>query len=201
MAINPPLITNSLTHLNQWVKIASGDRVKLTGGISLSVNPLATNTGYFVFRCTECADNWHVGHENFQGNVQDPAAITVPSVLSDWVKKHRHVCKKFNNPPATSTGVCQSCKWPYDAHEESWYIGGEVKGMPVASGKQIQMYTYSTEGTVGTASFLKQLDKKNFSPKPADASMTLRQFTGRKFRDIEDICESPDTNTEKTSNV
>jgi hypothetical protein len=35
MAITPPLITNSLTqYLNQWVKIASGDRVKLTGSDS-----------------------------------------------------------------------------------------------------------------------------------------------------------------------
>jgi hypothetical protein len=197
------MVNNSLTltmYLNQWVKIASGDRVKLTGGIVLPVNPLSTiNTGYFVFRCTECQDNWHVGHENFKGNVQDPSTVvTVPSVLADWVKKHRHVCKKFTNPPATSTGVCQSCKWPYGAHEESWSgqqvfdeTGKPLQGMkwgyggdlPMKSGGQSQTYMFD-----GSA--------------PTPPSMTLKQFTGRKFRDVEEtpLCESPDTSTEKISN-
>lgn len=31
-------------------------------------------------------------------------------------------------------------------------------------------------------------------------SMTLKQFVGRKFRDTEEPCESPDTNTKTTSN-
>jgi hypothetical protein len=162
-------------YLNQWVKIASGNRVTLHGGVDLGQGYV--NTGYFVFKCSQCQDNWHVGHDNF------PNGNTVPSVLSDWVKKHRHVCKKFRNPPATaiSTGICQSCMWPYGAHEESWM------GVP------------GYDHTV-TKSFLASLDQKNFPPKPADESMTLKQFTGRKFRDVEAECESPDTNTKKTSN-
>ena len=43
------------------------------------------------------------------------------------------------------------------------------------------------------------LDQKNFPPKPTNESMTLKQFTGRKFRDTEAECESLDTNTAKTS--
>jgi hypothetical protein len=196
-------ITQSLTaYLNQWVKITSGERVKLTGGISLPVNPLATtNTGYFVFRCTECQDNWHVGHENFQGNVQDPAAITVPSVLSDWVKKHRHVCKKFiGKVNQANIGTCESCKWPFGAHEESWVVKIKSVGatgdpdnsqwgyggdLPMKSGGQTETFMYGSEPS-----------------RPSLTSMTLKQFTGRKFRDPEpeDTCESLDTSTEKTSN-
>ena len=44
------------------------------------------------------------------------------------------------------------------------------------------------------------VDPKNFPPPPADDSMKLKQYTGRKFRDVEETCESPDTNTKKTSN-
>jgi hypothetical protein len=166
-------------YLNQWVKIASGNRVVLHGGVDVGPS-LSGNTGYLIFKCTQCQDNWHVGHENFHGNINDPAAETIPSVLSDWVKKHRHVCNKFNNPPATITGSCQSCMWPYGAHEESWM------GVP------------GYDHTV-TKSFLASLDQKNFPPKPIDKSMTLKQFTGRKFRDVEaNTCESPDTNTAKT---
>ena len=152
---NPPTSSDTLsTYLNQWVSIASGGRVNLSGGVTLSGGAFYNNTGYFIFRCTECKDNWHVGHENFYGNVADPAATTIPSVLSEWVKKHRHICKKFSNPPAMSTGICQSCRWPYGAHEESWM----KPGLPTTSG----------------------------TPKPEEnQNMTLRQFTGRKFRDAE----------------
>ena len=169
-----PTDGTSRVYLNQWVKIASGNRVTLSGGVDLTSKYSSGNTGYFVFKCSQCQDNWHVGHDNF------PNGNTVPSVLSDWVKKHRHVCKKFRNPPATSTGVCQSCMWPYGAHEESWM------GVP------------GYDHTV-TKSFLASLDQKNFPPKPTDEYMTLKQFTGRKFRDVEaNTCESPDTNTAKT---
>jgi hypothetical protein len=169
-------------YLNQWVKIASGHRVVLAGGVDLNTTYNTGNTGYLVFKCTQCYDNWHVGNENFY-NAADPAAQTVPSVLQDWVKKHRHVCNKFNNPPATSTGICQSCTWPYGAHEESW----------MTAKPDIQW------GDTPTKSFMASLDQKNFPPKPTDESMTLKQFTGRKFRDTEAECESPDTNTAKTS--
>jgi len=210
---NPPSITASLcAYLNQWVKIASGDRVKLTGGISLPVHPSSTtNSGYFVFRCTECADNWHVGHENFQGNVQDPAAITVPSVLSEWVKKHRHVCKKYKDGAdelpqfVSKSTLCGNCKWPYGAHEESW-IANQVfdeQGKPVDV-KWMNIWN------VGPKSFVNYPPKPDSSQwgdyedppsRPHPTSMTLKQFTGRKFRDAEteDTCESQDTNTPKTS--
>lgn len=164
MPVNPPT-TSTLsvlgTYLNHWVKIASGDRVKLSGGMNFSGT--YSNTGYFIFKCEQCKDNWHVGHENFFGNVNDPAAQTIPWVLSDWVKKHRHVCKKYK---LASHLNCAECRWPYGAHEESWNT------------------TLMTHATT--------------SPQSAGESMTLKQFTGRKFREVE--CESPDTITDKTSN-
>jgi hypothetical protein len=119
-----PAVSNNLeVYLNQWVKIASGDRVVLARGIALSSytgNSGYTNKGYLVFKCTACGDNWHVGLENFHDNVTDPAAETIPSVLSDWVKKHRHVCNKYFSSTAGIAGLCATCKWPYGAHEESW---------------------------------------------------------------------------------
>ena len=178
--------TTLITYLNQWVSIASGGRVKLAGGMTLSGGAVHNNTGYFVFQCTECKDNWHVGHENFYGNVADPAAQTIPSVLSEWVKKHRHVCKKFNNPPAMSTGTCQSCKWPYGAHEQSWM------GLPTTSGSQYAAFDKDGNIFGGIPGY----------DHAVHVSMTLKQFTGRKFRDaeVESLCESPDTNIEKTFN-
>jgi hypothetical protein len=174
----PAILPSALsTYLNQWVKVASGDRVKLSGGMSLSGSAVSTNTGYFIFRCEQCKDNWHVGHENFYGNIKDPAAQTIPSVLSDWVKKHRHVCKKFvGYVQQDNTGTCVSCKWPYGAHEESW-AGQQVfdeKGKP-----------------------LRFANPEWIAKQPTN--MKLKQFTGRKFREVEP-CESLDTSTEKTSN-
>jgi hypothetical protein len=66
-----PAVSNNLeVYLNQWVKIASGDRVVLARGIALS--SYTGNSGYLVFKCTKCGDNWHVGVENFHGNIADP---------------------------------------------------------------------------------------------------------------------------------
>lgn len=125
-----PAVSNNLeVYLNQWVKIASGDRVVLARGIALSsYTGNSGNSGYLVFKCTKCGDNWHVGVENFHGNIADPAAGIIPSVLSDWVKKHRHVCKKYINSKLVSGGPCANCKWPYGAHEESW--SKDVKHSP-----------------------------------------------------------------------
>jgi hypothetical protein len=174
MLAYPSTFTQNLTlYLNQWVKVASGDRVKLVSGISYSTG---TNTGYLVFKCSQCSDNWHVGLDNFYPSVADPTAksgTVVPSVLSDWVKKHRHVCKKYQ--PHQPTTVCFSCKWPYGAHEESWTGPEEVEAFNV-----------------------KQRTLAQEESKQQARGMTLKQFTGRKFRDVEDLCESPDIG-EKTS--
>jgi len=177
MAYDPPKSNSTLgTYLNQWVNIASGGRVKLSGGMNLSSASVYTNTGCFIFICTQCKDNWYVGPENFHGNVQDPAAETSPSVLSDWVKKHRHVCKKFK--PWQPLPTCFDCKWPYGAHEESW------AQLPMMAGGQSAYFDKDGNSLGG----------------PAPKGMTLKQFTGRKFRDTEETCASPDTNIEKTSN-
>jgi len=186
----PPYHNTLSAYLHQWVRIASGNRVSLSSDVALLGAAVHTNTGYFIFKCSECKDNWHVGHENFHGNVQDPSAETIPHVLSEWVKKHRHICKKFNNPPATNTGTCNTCKWPYGAHEESWM----KPGLPMTPGVQTQIYDYNTMGSPAEGMWTNST--------PAPKGMTLRQYTGRKFRDVEvEPCGLPDTNTEKTSNV
>lgn len=147
-------------YLKQWVKIASGERVYIASGVKFpQAYGTYSNQGYLVFKCKECLDNWHVGLENFYGGVVDPNSEVIPSVLSDWVKKHRHVCKKFNDPyPPVAfehPGLCKTCKWPYGAHEESW-------------NPQIAV---------------------NTTPTPKAVVLKAETPTGRKFRDTEDLCE------------
>ncbi len=193
MVYNPPKVTTTLAiYLTQWLKVASGDRVTLSGGMNFGAN--YTNTGYFIFKCGQCKDNWHVGHENF------PNDTTVPAVLKNWVIKHRHICDKFYNPPATSTGTCQKCHWPYTAHDESWLVqhpvsGGQsayfdANGNPLIHGVSVEPKTYASELA---KNWLKGPESK------IDTSMMLKQFKGRKFRDAEpeDLCESQDTNDQK----
>ena len=62
----------------------------------------------------------------------------------------------------------------------------EYNPLPMKEGQQIQFYDM-------------RVDPKNFPP--PDDSMKLKQFTGRKFRDLEEepLCELPDTAIETTS--
>jgi hypothetical protein len=143
-------------YLNQWVKVASGDRVKLHSGTSVSLG--GGQNSWYVFRCV-CGDNWHVGAENFIGtDAVGNTSDVIPSVLSDWVKKHRHVCAKFiGDVPVGQPDRCYQCKWPYGAHEESW-MG------PVKTVNQETLVTPNTPNTPST-------------------HMTFVQSKGRKFRD------------------
>jgi len=219
MPYNPPTGTLGV-YLNQWVKVASGDRVYVFSGVSLSGSAVYTNTGYVVFKCKECSDNWHVGLENFHGNVNDPASETIPAVLFDWVKKHRHVCNKFNNGQSDPKKFsCGTCHWPYGAHEESWLANATstfeaekakvqkkfeqiYKPLPMPCGGQYQIFD-AQDKPIGVK-WTMHLDPKKFPPQPTDRSMTLKQFKGRKFRDIEldveETCESPDSSIKTTSN-
>ena len=108
-------LTSTLTtYLNQWLKVASKENVVLsryvTGGLQ----------NFIVFKC-KCGENWNVG-ENLFYSVADPTFnYGIPSELQDWVKEHRHVCKKYKNSfPGAVHSDCDTCKWPYGAHEESW---------------------------------------------------------------------------------
>lgn len=103
------LSSSITTYLNQWLKIASGRRVV----IQRHIHGWA-GSDYIIFRCNTCMDNWHVGTEHFYSG-KDPVGI--PSVLQDWVAKHRHVCTKYIND---KIGECNKCGWPYEAHEQSW---------------------------------------------------------------------------------
>lgn len=100
-------------YLSQYLKTVGGNVF-----LSHSVGGHSMGGSYFlVFKCKVCSQNWHVGRSLFLGT-------TVPSELAHFVKQHKHICTKFTNLSHmgvyTTTGVCQSCGWPYPAHEESW---------------------------------------------------------------------------------
>src|SRR5271156_6785389 len=153
----PTYYTNLTIYLNQWVKVASGDRVKLISGIK---HPVGSNSGYLVFKCVHCQDNWNVGLDHFQpSGSQGPV---VPSVLQDWVKKHRHVCKKYQGFTQTPTNVCFSCKWPYGAHDESWM-----------EAKSAEANDWGSYGKPPQA-----LNAKQAAPETKQAAMQYKQFTG-----------------------
>ena len=125
------LSSSITTYLNQWLKIASGGRVT----IHQHVHGWA-GSDYIVFRCETCKDNWHVGVGQFY-SVADP--VGVPSVLQDWVNKHRHVCTKWVDGYGLGAGEthagkykskCGKCEWPYAAHQESWIASVDSKPEP-----------------------------------------------------------------------
>lgn len=102
--------TNSLTtYLTQWLKTAT------KGNVALMSQMTGLAQKFYVFKCIRCLQNWHVGEQLFIG-LDDYA---IPSELQDWVKDHRHVCKKYINTNAGIQGPC-TCGWPFGAHEESW---------------------------------------------------------------------------------
>lgn len=189
-------------YLKQWLKVASGDRVTLTGGVQHSSG---TNSGYLVLKCT-CGSNWHVGLDNFYPTVVDPAVVTVlPSGLSNWVKNHRHVCDKYKG--LEQGLLCSQCNWPYGAHEESWLAKSDAgeqlealqkkkiedenklkkiqeemneaikaklyHGIPFQSGGQEVTYYY--------------FSPLNFPPAPSppkpEPDLKAKQFKGRVFRE------------------
>ena len=150
MSVQVSLPNSVEIYLRQWLKVVSGDRVYLaqyTSGLSHNMA---------VFKCRTCGDNWHVGDENFEGT-------SIPSVLKDWVYKHRHVCSKFN-PVVAQPSLCQSCSWPYGAHEESW------------SQPKIETDVLDKTGEVIPG-------MKWVTVKGSKACETLPEFTGRVFRD------------------
>jgi hypothetical protein len=160
--------TKLAVYLTQYLKVASGDRVYLAqrGALGLS--------DWFVFKCKECTDNWHVGVENFKG-------LAIPQVLQDWVKKHRHVCNKYVNTHGVRVGICSMCGWPYGAHEISWW--SDSKGLPPnPEGKTLGMVWVPA-------------DKWPPAPAPPEPKeKPLPTFKGRKFR--ETLLDVSDTETD-----
>ena len=150
-SVQTSLSSTAEIYLKQWLKVASGDRVYL------SQHTKGMYYSYTVFKCVACGDNWHVGDENFKGT-------QIPSVLKDWVHKHRHVCSKYKADSPDLKMPCLTCKWPYGAHEESWLTPpkptddkGNIPGMKWVLSPVIKL--------------------------EAEAGETLPEFTGRVFRD------------------
>ena len=149
-SVQTSLSSTAEIYLKQWLKVASGDRVYL------SQHTKGMYYSYTVFKCVACGDNWHVGDENFEGT-------QIPSVLKDWVHKHRHVCSKYKADSPDLKMPCLTCKWPYGAHEESWQ-------------PKIETDVLDKDGKVIPG-------MKWVTVKGSKACETLPEFTGRVFRD------------------
>ena len=154
MSVQVSLPNSVEIYLRQWLKVASGDRVYLaqyTSGLSHNMT---------VFKCRTCGDNWHVGDENFEGT-------SIPSVLKDWVHKHRHVCSTYYLGSGKNTNSpCITCGWPYGAHEESWSQPKIEKDVLDKTGKVIPG--------------MKWVAVRNSE---SVKSTTIPEFIGRVFRD------------------
>ena len=170
MSVQVGLPSSVDTYLRQWLKVASGDRVYLFQHTSGMTN------SYTVFKCQWCGDNWHVGGENFEGT-------QIPQTLKDWVNKHRHVCTKYKSSSPDTHMLCLTCKWPYGAHEESW-----MAKTPTVNDPQDGIDAWEDATNVaGKVKWIlppvKDGDKVSGAVKPGK---TLPEFTGRKFRDVEE---------------
>ena len=105
-------------YLSKYCETASGGRVKFVGYHGFTS---LTGNAMLRFKCSYCQDNWNVGDINF------PDAQTLPAVLTDWVKLHRHVCKKYSGD--SLLGKCYSCGWAHDQHDEAKPIFDEKSGV------------------------------------------------------------------------
>jgi hypothetical protein len=107
---------SSTTYLMKWLEVAT------KGNVVLHSHMVGAIQSMTIFKCNKCQQNWHVGDHLFYPSVADPGKEFIPSELQDWVKEHRHVCKKYEQ--SLYSGVigtdCKNCHWPYGAHEESW---------------------------------------------------------------------------------
>ena len=108
-----PLPQSLTTYLTKWLEVAT------KGNVVMHSHMIGATQSMTIFKCNKCKQNWHVGDHLFY-SVADPGATLIPSELQDWVKEHRHVCKKYNKDNNYAIGDCLNCQWPYEAHEESW---------------------------------------------------------------------------------
>lgn len=148
------------TYLDKYLEVSTGGRVKFYEQMTINS---ATANRFFRFKCTFCQDNWNVASNLFFGDNQ----TLIPTELTDWVEKHAHVCTKFNNPPATSTGVCQSCGWPFHKHKQAQPVFNDATGTWTLAGKPIQFSELSPV------------------PEPETSELkvkTVKEIQGRKFR-------------------
>lgn len=165
------LPSNTLAiYLTQYLKVASGSRVVLHQQGSMGSSIVGDVKSFFVFKCTVCQDNWHVGTENFTGS---PWAV--PEVLTDWVKKHRHVCNKYVNTHGVHVGTCSMCGWPYGAHSQSW----EDVVMPDGQ----TLGNFAAKPTEGKTLGKVWVPADKWPAPPLEKP--LPTFKGRKFRETE----------------
>jgi hypothetical protein len=169
-------LPNAMTlYVTQWLKVASGERVYIANHVS------GMNMNFTVFKCKECQDNLHVGDENF-------ADDKIPASLQKWVSEHRHVCQKFmftNGLLAPyHDGLCNTCHWPYGAHEESWLADPKNNVLAPVNPEgtlQNQKWMMVTVEAAKSAA-MKLYEERLEQEKKETAKLTLPEFTGRVFR-------------------
>jgi hypothetical protein len=142
-------------YLHQYLRVATGDRVKFA----------AQNGAFFRFDCSHCDDNWNVAAGLFVANGQ----MAMPTELTDWVRKHEHVCTNYKFDPPHSL-KCVSCGWSWEKHAQ----------------QPASVSIHSYEDFVAASNLFK-VAPINEASKPAIIPVatqvrTLKTVSGRKFR-------------------
>jgi hypothetical protein len=153
------LPTSATLYLNQWLDIVTKGRVKLYNHVGMGVKC------FTVFKCSQCQDNLHVG-DNLFGDLKNPTGV--PFELQEWVKEHRHVCKKFMSQYVGSI-ECAGCGWPYGAHEESW-------------SQPVPMFMTSSNPNWVSYKISVGVSKPESKPQESPIQSPLPEHKGRKFR-------------------
>jgi hypothetical protein len=157
------------TYLTKWLEVAT------KGNVVLHSHMTGATQSMIIFKCNKCQQNWHIGDHLFYCAAA-PGLEVIPSELQDWVKEHRHVCKKYvNDFPETLQANCKNCQWPYGAHEESWIAQQAYAQQNVA--KSSWHYETLVNAMAGKAT--PKLATEPEKPKPIPP---LPEPKGRKFR-------------------
>lgn len=199
------LMSTISAYLTKYCEIASGGRVKFQGAYGFGS---AGMHSWVRFKCVTCQDNWNVKSDLFVNN-------TNPKELTDWVEKHKHVCKEFKPQQAGNNPKCASCQWPWSQHTEAQPMFNPATGqweakavtIKVAPGKVVSITSYQGRSTgvrpcavceepIAVASGSPFCDECFKAAKKVHEtkSLTQKSTEGRMFRRKEETrCESTAT--------
>lgn len=167
-----------MAYFNKWVPEATKNKARYSHCVT-------GETNFLVFIC-QCGSSVSIWQEQFALKY----AIAVPYALQEWVKEHRHVCKKFHVHPDWKNGslsgkMCEECGWNEEAHEkklisvnDSITDAKNQSGWPsyelLAKIKEAALYNSETDVREG--------EPKAVPVTVLDELPILEQPTGRKFR-------------------
>jgi hypothetical protein len=144
-------------YLNKYLEVASGNRVKL---VSMYYGP----NQFFRFGCVVCKDNWNMGAHHF------PTATSLPSELTDWVMKHRHVCQNYYG----QLKKCGICDWPWEQHQQAqpqYVMGSWVAPTPPWEAAE-KLYGQAAETLAGFTGYVKGSVPATTAPPAGSFGMT-----------------------------